>query len=157
MSPPAVLSLYYWMVHHTHLFLWYFVWKKTTVMSIHVRIHLDQAEGVPAGWRYCQISSESERHTGRLGRESVCLSTGVKASPCVCVPVCCKSIFWNATELFSLWLLLSCKKTKTLYVSNCSQKAEWPLYASSPHRHFSDNTCTLTCFVFFSFFRELCT
>lgn len=35
-------------------------------------IHLDQAEGAPAVCRYRQVSSESQWHTGRLVRESVC-------------------------------------------------------------------------------------
>lgn len=45
--------------------------KKTIVMSIHVRVLLDQAEGAPAVCHYCQVSNESEWHTGRLVRESV--------------------------------------------------------------------------------------
>lgn len=40
-------------------------------MSVHVHIHLDQAEGAEHSHCSCQVSDESEWHTGRLVRESV--------------------------------------------------------------------------------------
>lgn len=120
MSPTAVLSLIYWLVHHTHLFLRYSVSKRTPVMSVHVRIYtwIRRRERLPFVVTVKFPVNHSGTLAGWLGslsasfRAAGLIPTGVEVG--LCVPVYCKSICVNAKAVFFVVVTVMQTQTRRL-------------------------------------------
>ena len=152
MSPPAVLSLIYWLVHHTHLFLRYSVSKRTPVMSVHVRIYtwIRRRERLPSVITVKFPVNHSGTLAGWLGslsascRAAGLIPAGVEVGPCV---LCIGLLQEHLPKCKSCFL---CGRNCHANTNSTSESSAQLLYASSPRRHHTDKNCTLTCFLCFS-------